>query len=450
MSENSPSDNDFNSLADRAKEMLDQVRDTIDSPDEENPAPSAEPEPELSRLSMLAGLAKDTLDSVADGSGISQGDLDAPRTSPRVPLAEQAPKPIEDASRSEELYGLFVEPKPTEPKSMLGWLLPLILLALVFLAVAFWLGDADPPANSESTASTATTEVSDPVATTESPDSSGAAASPTTSTAQIIDASEPSIPASAWELLGAESGTAQFAELGSSLGLQAALEQRLDTDGNPLEFTLFAPSDAAIDALPEAQLSELENDPSKAEALINYHLVDVRLTPELIAETAGNELISRSGLRILVEIEGDAVVLNGLSRISLAELEAANGNVLVIDAVLQPPTVDAILNIGNIQFEVISSIIAPAGEVELQKAVTYFEDNPDATALIEGHTDTDGEAAANLLLSERRAEAVRAFLISQGIDGARLQSQGFGETQPVLVDGLEDKNRSRRIKFTLG
>jgi outer membrane protein OmpA-like peptidoglycan-associated protein len=272
----------------------------------------------------------------------------------------------------------------------------------------------------------------------------------TSTTAAIDEATEPSIPATAWELLGAEPGTAQFAELGRPLGLQAALEQQLDADGNPIEFTLFAPSDDAIAALTSEQLSELAIDPSKAEALINYHFVDVRLTPELIAQHAGDQLMTRSGDPIHVELEGDEVVLNGATRISLAGLEAANGNVVVVDAVLQPPASAATLDIGNIQFEPISWVIAPAGEVELQKAVTFFNDNPDATSLIEGHTDTDGGANANLLLSERRAEAVRTFLISQGIDGARLQAQGFGETLPVLVDGVEDKNLSRRIKFTLG
>jgi len=65
------------------------------------------------------------------------------------------------------------------------------------------------------------------------------------------------------------------------------------------------------------------------------------------------------------------------------------------------------------------------------------------------YTDTDGPSGPNQALSERRAEAVRAFLIQQGIDGARLTAVGFGETSPILVDGVEDKAASRRIEFTI-
>ena len=68
-------------------------------------------------------------------------------------------------------------------------------------------------------------------------------------------------------------------------------------------------------------------------------------------------------------------------------------------------------------------------------------------AVIEGHTDTDGDDALNLALSQDRADAVKAFLVDAGIDESRLVATGFGETQPILVDGVEDKAASRRIEF---
>lgn len=66
---------------------------------------------------------------------------------------------------------------------------------------------------------------------------------------------------------------------------------------------------------------------------------------------------------------------------------------------------------------------------------------------IEGHTDSDGNPAANLALSQRRADAVRDALIARGIDGAILTAEGFGSERPVLVDGVEDKAASRRVEF---
>ena len=63
-----------------------------------------------------------------------------------------------------------------------------------------------------------------------------------------------------------------------------------------------------------------------------------------------------------------------------------------------------------------------------------------------GHTDTDGDASRNLTLSEQRAAAVRDALVARGVT-APLTSSGRGETEPVLVNGVEDKAASRRVVF---
>jgi OOP family OmpA-OmpF porin len=63
-----------------------------------------------------------------------------------------------------------------------------------------------------------------------------------------------------------------------------------------------------------------------------------------------------------------------------------------------------------------------------------------------GHTDTDGDAGRNLTLSEQRAAAVRDALAARGVT-APLTSSGRGETEPVLVNGVEDKTASRRVVF---
>lgn len=64
---------------------------------------------------------------------------------------------------------------------------------------------------------------------------------------------------------------------------------------------------------------------------------------------------------------------------------------------------------------------------------------------VEGHTDSDGRADANLALSTQRAEAVRAELAARGLDDVR--AEGFGSERPILVDGVEDKAASRRVEL---
>lgn len=68
---------------------------------------------------------------------------------------------------------------------------------------------------------------------------------------------------------------------------------------------------------------------------------------------------------------------------------------------------------------------------------------------IEGHTDNVGDAAANQSLSERRAAAVKAYLVSKfGIDAARLESQGFGATKPVSSnETAEGRQNNRRVEL---
>ena len=75
---------------------------------------------------------------------------------------------------------------------------------------------------------------------------------------------------------------------------------------------------------------------------------------------------------------------------------------------------------------------------------------PQARIRVDGHTDAQGDAAANLRLSQRRAQAVVDALVKRGVPTARLQAQGFGEDR-LLDQGStpEAHERNRRIEFHL-
>ena len=69
---------------------------------------------------------------------------------------------------------------------------------------------------------------------------------------------------------------------------------------------------------------------------------------------------------------------------------------------------------------------------------------------VQGHTDTRGSDDYNMELSERRAAAVKAYLVGQGIQAERLESRGYGETRPV--DPAENKDawaKNRRVEFII-
>jgi OOP family OmpA-OmpF porin len=84
----------------------------------------------------------------------------------------------------------------------------------------------------------------------------------------------------------------------------------------------------------------------------------------------------------------------------------------------------------------------------IEAVTNVLKKYPDIKVAINGHTDADGALASNMVLSRRRAQAVRDALIAQGIAATRLTAQGFGPNQPVSDNGTPDgKARNRRIDF---
>lgn len=103
----------------------------------------------------------------------------------------------------------------------------------------------------------------------------------------------------------------------------------------------------------------------------------------------------------------------------------------------------------GILFDVNSDKIKPTSYGVLKEIAGVLTENSGVKVKIVGHTDNDGEEAANLDLSKRRAEAVKAALSSEfGIEAARMQTGGMGETKPVADNAKpEGKAQNRRVEF---
>lgn len=84
------------------------------------------------------------------------------------------------------------------------------------------------------------------------------------------------------------------------------------------------------------------------------------------------------------------------------------------------------------------------------EAVSFLQAHPSSTAKVAGHTDSSGSEKYNQLLSERRAQAVANYLISMGIDAARLTVVGYGEQHPV-ADNTQESGRAmnRRVEIII-
>lgn len=106
------------------------------------------------------------------------------------------------------------------------------------------------------------------------------------------------------------------------------------------------------------------------------------------------------------------------------------------------------IEVPGIYFEFNSAALAPASDNAIASLADVLKRHGDWAATIEGHTDSIGGAKSNQLLSERRAEAVRARLATAGIAAPRLKAAGYGATRPRESNAtIEGRARNRRVEL---
>ena len=138
----------------------------------------------------------------------------------------------------------------------------------------------------------------------------------------------------------------------------------------------------------------------------------------------------------------------------LDDLKTADGmadyaiNVFFAKAPARPQVAPAKIIINSVLFDFNSSAIKPEAAVVLQEAVNVLKQDSNKAVVIEGYTCSMGTEQYNLGLSDRRANAVKAFLVNKGIGASRLTAKGMGEANPVADNTTEDgRERNRRVEF---
>jgi len=106
-----------------------------------------------------------------------------------------------------------------------------------------------------------------------------------------------------------------------------------------------------------------------------------------------------------------------------------------------------LVTLGDVLFEFNRAEVKPGAQGSLRKLADFLAQNPTRRVLIEGHTDSVGTAAANTVLSRRRADAVDAALEGMGLAANRVTTVGYGEDFPV-ADNITETNRAlnRRVE----
>jgi outer membrane protein OmpA-like peptidoglycan-associated protein len=201
-------------------------------------------------------------------------------------------------------------------------------------------------------------------------------------------------------------------------------------------------------ALAETNFSEQErtalNDQAeKARLDSRTREADVAKTDALIAraESAEQKVAANSA-----RSDADAALLAAnASQLQAAELQR---QIEVLQA--RPTDRGLVLTLGDTLFATGKSEIKSGATANLDRLTTFMNEYPKRTAAIEGYTDSMGSDEMNQSLSERRADAVKRYLIDQGVGSARLTSTGRGRDSPVADnESAAGRQQNRRVEVVI-
>lgn len=104
----------------------------------------------------------------------------------------------------------------------------------------------------------------------------------------------------------------------------------------------------------------------------------------------------------------------------------------------------------GLMFQKNSSEISNSYKSDLSGAAEVFAKYPDTNIVIEGHTDDSGSDEFNMTLSEKRANAVKDFFVTKGVNAERMTTKWYGETQPKYAnDSEENRQKNRRVELAV-
>jgi outer membrane protein OmpA-like peptidoglycan-associated protein len=130
--------------------------------------------------------------------------------------------------------------------------------------------------------------------------------------------------------------------------------------------------------------------------------------------------------------------------IYIKNIRIAKGGVKYYDRLMEDGKIIA----NGIRFDVGKATLKPESMGIINEVVDLMKEHPDLNFSVEGHTDSDGDDAFNMELSQKRAETIKFTMIDMGIAADRLESKGLGESMPITDNSSpEGKANNRRVEF---
>jgi outer membrane protein OmpA-like peptidoglycan-associated protein len=123
-----------------------------------------------------------------------------------------------------------------------------------------------------------------------------------------------------------------------------------------------------------------------------------------------------------------------------------------LDALKATPTVRGmVVTVGDVLFDTGQANLKSGAGRKIDQLAQFLEEHPDRRVQIDGFTDSVGTDSYNEELSQRRADAVRSALISQGVDASRIGTEGYGKSYPVANNNdASGRQLNRRVEVVIG
>lgn len=189
---------------------------------------------------------------------------------------------------------------------------------------------------------------------------------------------------------------------------------------------------------------------------INVYIVDEEgkmLVQQTLSNKCFNEVELRPGFDYVIEVKKDGYFSES---IPISTKNVTTSVTIPAKVSLRKKPVDAIV-LKSVQFEYNSSVLSAASKKALDTTlIELFKQNPEIIIELSAHTDDKGSDDFNMRLSQKRAESVVAYLISQGVSKDQLNAKGYGETRPIAPnskpdgsDNPEGREQNRRTEFKI-
>lgn len=155
--------------------------------------------------------------------------------------------------------------------------------------------------------------------------------------------------------------------------------------------------------------------------------------------------------KILISLrEAETQQARGEAESARQELQRLEQSLAALQADTKQTPRGTVVTLGDVLFPTDQSVLQPGAQRNLVPLAQFLKEYPERQVVIEGHTDAVGDANYNEQLSERRADAVKTFLITQGVDPNRVQARGLGENFPVASnDTSSGRQQNRRVDIVI-